>query len=294
MRIALVCPYDLTASGGHAAVISMQGGRFVPIPFAALLDRETGRARIRLIDTASTRYAIARRFMIRLRRDEQEELIPREDVLTGRRFYESAASYLPERRRAELSELQRLILIRFFQPSIRYDEVETDAARARARMAVTTTKGEVLRGEKIVGAHEQVRDAEMERLQSYRTALTRLGRIEASPTEAPRALAALMYNVFVLGIFGMMLSQTPPWLMVVTIATTVVSIVLAGIQAADIIWKWWQNRQKSGVSVTNAYTAAGSWLGGKKMPEKTSRALTATSPADARTPRSGSRCRPPA
>ena len=34
------------------------------------------------------------------------------------------------------------------------------------------------------------------------------------------------------------------------IATTVVSAVLAGIQAADIIWKWWQNRQKSGANVT--------------------------------------------
>ncbi len=36
----------------------------------------------------------------------------------------------------------------------------------------------------------------------------------------------------------------------VAIATTVVSAVLAGIQAADIIWKWWQNRQKSGANVT--------------------------------------------
>jgi hypothetical protein len=35
-----------------------------------------------------------------------------------------------------------------------------------------------------------------------------------------------------------------------TTAATVVSIVLAGIQAADIIWKWWQNRQKSGANVT--------------------------------------------
>lgn len=142
---------------------------------------------------------------IRLRRGDREELVPREQVLTGRRFYENAASYLPERRRAELSELQRLILIRFFQPSIRYDERETEAARGRARMAVTTTKGEVLRGEKIVGAHEQVREAELERLRSYRAALARLGRIEASPTEAPRALAALMYNAFVLGIFGLLL-----------------------------------------------------------------------------------------
>jgi 6-phosphofructokinase 1 len=51
----------------------MQGGHFVPIPFSTLIDRETGRARLRLVDTHSTRYAIARRYMIRLRRDDFED-----------------------------------------------------------------------------------------------------------------------------------------------------------------------------------------------------------------------------
>jgi 6-phosphofructokinase 1 len=54
-------------------MISMQGGHFVPIPFPALIDRQTGRARIRLVDTHSTRYAIARRYMIRLRRDDFDD-----------------------------------------------------------------------------------------------------------------------------------------------------------------------------------------------------------------------------
>ena len=142
---------------------------------------------------------------IRLRRDGAEELVPTADVLTGRRFYENAASYLPERRRAELSELQRLILIRFFEPSIRYDEANTESARERARQAVTTTKGEVLRGEKIVGAHEQVRESELERLRSYRAALAELGRLDSGPAEAPRAFAAFLYNAFVLTIFGALL-----------------------------------------------------------------------------------------
>ena len=60
-------------SGGNAAMISMQGGQFVPIPFRDLLDPETGRARVRLVDIYSTRYAIARRYMIRLRRDDFED-----------------------------------------------------------------------------------------------------------------------------------------------------------------------------------------------------------------------------
>src|SRR5438874_8176058 len=64
------CAAKFLLSGGNAAMISMQGGHFVPIPFAPLIDAETGRARIRLLDTHSPRYAIARRYMMRLRRDD--------------------------------------------------------------------------------------------------------------------------------------------------------------------------------------------------------------------------------
>jgi 6-phosphofructokinase 1 len=67
------CAAKYLLGGGHAAVISMQGGHFVPIPFRDMLDAATGRARVRLVDIESTRYAIARRYMIRLRRDDFED-----------------------------------------------------------------------------------------------------------------------------------------------------------------------------------------------------------------------------
>jgi 6-phosphofructokinase 1 len=38
-----------------------------------MLDHDTGRARIRMVDLHSTRYAIARRYMLRLRRDDFED-----------------------------------------------------------------------------------------------------------------------------------------------------------------------------------------------------------------------------
>jgi ATP-dependent phosphofructokinase / diphosphate-dependent phosphofructokinase len=67
------CAAKYLLAGGHAAVISMQGGHFVPIPFSEMLDPDTGRTRVRLVDTSSTRYGIARRYMIRLRRDDFED-----------------------------------------------------------------------------------------------------------------------------------------------------------------------------------------------------------------------------
>jgi 6-phosphofructokinase len=67
------CATKYLLSGGNAAMISIQAGNFVAVPFADMLDPETGRARVRLVDIHSTRYAIARRYMIRLRRDDFED-----------------------------------------------------------------------------------------------------------------------------------------------------------------------------------------------------------------------------
>ncbi len=67
------CAAKYLLSGGSAVMISMQGGQFVPIPFAQMIDPVTGRTRVRLVDIRSTRYAIARRYMIRLRRDDFDD-----------------------------------------------------------------------------------------------------------------------------------------------------------------------------------------------------------------------------
>jgi 6-phosphofructokinase 1 len=54
-------------------MISMDAGHFVAIPFERLIDAQTGRTKVRLVDVHSMRYAIARRYMIRLRRDDFED-----------------------------------------------------------------------------------------------------------------------------------------------------------------------------------------------------------------------------
>ena len=67
------CAAKYLLSGGSAVMISTQGGQFVPIPFSRLIDPATGRARVRLVDIHSTSYAIARRYMLRLRRDDFDQ-----------------------------------------------------------------------------------------------------------------------------------------------------------------------------------------------------------------------------
>jgi ATP-dependent phosphofructokinase / diphosphate-dependent phosphofructokinase len=60
-------------SGGTNAMVSVQGGHFVPIPFSEMIDAATGKTKVRLVDVRAERYAIARRYMIRLRRDDFDD-----------------------------------------------------------------------------------------------------------------------------------------------------------------------------------------------------------------------------
>ncbi len=67
------CAAKYLLGGGDEAMVSLQGGKFVPVPFESLIDPKTGRARVRLVDVNTTRYAIARRYMLRLRRDDFDD-----------------------------------------------------------------------------------------------------------------------------------------------------------------------------------------------------------------------------
>jgi 6-phosphofructokinase 1 len=67
------CAAKYLIEGGNAAMVSMQDGSFRAIPFESIMDRSTGRVRVRMVDVDSDRYMIARRYMLRLRRDDFDD-----------------------------------------------------------------------------------------------------------------------------------------------------------------------------------------------------------------------------
>jgi len=67
------CATKFLLEGGSEAMVSIQAGHFVAIPFGDMIHGDEGRLRIRLVDIKSARYAIARRYMIRLRRDDFDD-----------------------------------------------------------------------------------------------------------------------------------------------------------------------------------------------------------------------------
>ena len=57
-------------NGGSEAIVSVQEGRLVPIPFADIREEGTGKTRIRMVNVESEGYRVAREYMIRLEPDD--------------------------------------------------------------------------------------------------------------------------------------------------------------------------------------------------------------------------------
>src|ERR1700737_3687224 len=70
------CAAKYVIDGGTNALVSIQQGRFKPVPFEHIMNPETGRMRVRMVDIASDRYRIAYAYMLRLGKSAFED--PRE------------------------------------------------------------------------------------------------------------------------------------------------------------------------------------------------------------------------
>jgi 6-phosphofructokinase 1 len=92
------CAARHVIEGGSHALISIQQGHFKPVPFSTIMNPETGRMRVRMVDVESDRYKIAYSYMLRLKRNDFED--PRELAKLA-----SAAKMTPERFREEFGKV---------------------------------------------------------------------------------------------------------------------------------------------------------------------------------------------
>ncbi len=134
--------------------------------------------------------------------DGSERYVPRDSILIARDFFQAASALLPGGTPSEVDELLRLSLIRFMDPTLRYDPESTDRDRDAARRAVPTTKATVLQGEAIVRAAQQVGEADLERIRAYEEALRAEGRLERGVIEVAPFLGSIFLNLMILAVFG--------------------------------------------------------------------------------------------
>jgi len=67
------CAASYLLEGGRNAMVALVDGHFKSLPFSDMLDPATGRTRVRLVDVNSEHYKIARRYMVRLRREDFDD-----------------------------------------------------------------------------------------------------------------------------------------------------------------------------------------------------------------------------
>jgi 6-phosphofructokinase 1 len=67
------CAAKYLDEGGNAVMVTIQEGCFKPVLFSEMMDPVTGKTKVRMVDINAERYKIARRYMIRLRRDDFED-----------------------------------------------------------------------------------------------------------------------------------------------------------------------------------------------------------------------------
>ena len=79
------CAAQYLLDGGTSAMVSIQNGRFTPIPFETMVDAETGRTKVRMVEVDSPSCQIARQYMIRLTSHDMNDPVAlgRYAALTG-------------------------------------------------------------------------------------------------------------------------------------------------------------------------------------------------------------------
>lgn len=142
--------------------------------------------------------------LIRLLGMGEERAVYPDSLRTNAAVYEQSGVQVPSDAPAGYVDLQRLILVRFIEPSIRPDWEATNRARDRARAAVPTIRAEIKQGQRVVPSREPVTEADVERFRAYRQALE-AGGLGGEGRRGLRTLGGFLLNLFVLGLFGVLL-----------------------------------------------------------------------------------------
>lgn len=168
-----------------------------------------------------------------LLRDNEEHLLPRDSIPVGAgSLYENATEYLPSPARPGFTDFHGLALILFFESSIKLDRVRTEDAREHARQAVPPTKGEVLAGERVIAAHEPIREREWERLEAYRTFLLNAGALGEGKAQLRAQAGMFVLNLLILSVFGFLLLSYRPTVYEHSRHMTLIALLIATLACA--------------------------------------------------------------
>ena len=134
-----------------------------------------------------------------------ERFVDAQELLEPTELYNRSADLLPLEASPESAELLRLVLIRFGEFPYLPNEVATAARRTAARQSVATMRANVLAGEAILRANQQITDEDLVRLRAYEEELRTQRLLGASATGFLPSLGVYLLEVLLLGMLWIVL-----------------------------------------------------------------------------------------
>src|SRR5690242_16482401 len=134
-----------------------------------------------------------------VRRQGQERSVMVDSLLSFASLLSRSRAFEPDPNSSVASALYLKLLSAFFRPTVTLDQFATEQRRQELRNSVNVNEYMVRAGEKVVGAHEVVGQAEFEKMRALHDAMQ-------ARTRGQRALGriagSIAYNALVLAIFG--------------------------------------------------------------------------------------------
>lgn len=170
-----------------------------------------------------------------LRQHGEDRRVPADSVLTFNMLVSRAVLLEPDPGSVVGRELYRRLVGALFHPTIALDRAATEVRRQELSRSVSTTKFEVLAGEKIVGANEVVGREEHEKLRALHDAVDGT---RGSERGARRVVGAILFNALIIGLLGLSLLLFRPqvyrtWRRLLMFAIGVVVVTLGAFLVAQ-------------------------------------------------------------
>ncbi|MGD8866239.1 MAG: HDIG domain-containing protein [Gemmatimonadales bacterium] len=171
-----------------------------------------------------------------LRETDGDRRMQRDSLQTIQQFFSRAAARAPAQFGMSEHRLYQYLLIRFTNPTIVFNHEATQALRNEAREAVDPVKYKVLKGERIVAAHERIGPTEIEKLNALRDAMAGTG----TKRSVRAKLGGMLYNLMLLIAFAGVLRYFRPRIYASNRSAALIWIIVLAVAGAGALIAWFQ------------------------------------------------------
>jgi putative nucleotidyltransferase with HDIG domain len=172
------------------------------------------------------------RGVIVVRRSGEDHRVSSDSVATFNVLVTRARLVHPDPQSAVADALYMRLLATFFHPTIVPDRVTTEVRREDVRRSVPVAKYQVLRGEKIIGAHEVVGQEQHDKLRALHDAVDTY---RSTARGARRVVGSILFDFLLIALLGVSLIAFRPSVYANIRWLLMVAIIVAGVLVVGVV-----------------------------------------------------------